>query len=109
MRERGAICDCTKIWASQTTWRCAVAKWQLQEAKNNLSKLIDRALTDGPQIITRHGVEVVVVMPVARYRKLTRPERNLADFLLHSPLRNSDLVIERDPDAGFPARPDQPV
>lgn len=86
-----------------------MAKWQLQEAKKNLPKLIDRAFADGAQIITRHGVEVVVVMPVARYRKLTRPERNLADFLLHSPLRNSDLVIERDPDAGFPARPDQPV
>jgi prevent-host-death family protein len=86
-----------------------MAKWQLQEAKSDLSELIDRALTDGPQIITRHGVEVVVVMPVARYRKLTPPARNLADFLVHSPLRNSKLVIERDPDAGLPVRPDQPV
>ena len=75
-----------------------MAAWQLQEAKNKLSQLIDRALADGPQIITRHGVEVVVVMPVARYRKLTTPVRNLADFLVHSPLRNSKLVIERDPD-----------
>jgi hypothetical protein len=38
---------------------------------------------------------VVVVMPVARYRKLTTPARNLADFLLHSLLRNSGLVIKR--------------
>ena len=86
-----------------------MAAWQLQEAKNKLSELIDRALADGPQIITRHGVEVVVVMPVARYRKLTMPAQNLADFLVHSPLRNSGLVIERDADAGFPARPNQPV
>lgn len=86
-----------------------MAKWQLQEAKSNLSKLIDRALTDGPQIITRHGVEVAVVMAVADYRKLTPPARNLADFLLLSPLRNSGLTIERDGDTGFPARPDQPV
>ena len=86
-----------------------MARWQFQKAKNNLSKLIDRALADGPQVITRHGVEVVVVMPVARYRKLTMPAQNLADFLVHSPLRNSGLVIERDPDAGFPARPDLPV
>ena len=75
-----------------------MAAWQLQEAKNKLSELIDRALADGPQIITRHGVEVVVVMPVARYRKLMTPVRNLADFLVHSPLRNSKLVIERDRD-----------
>lgn len=76
-----------------------MAKWQFPDAKKNLSRLIDRAFADGPQIITCHGVEVVVVMPVARYRKLTRPERNLADFLIHSPLCNSGLVIERDPDA----------
>lgn len=73
-----------------------MTKWRLREAKKALPKLIDRALTDGPQIITRHGVEVVVVMPVARYRKLTMPAQNLADFLVHSPLRNSGLVIERD-------------
>ena len=75
-----------------------MAKWQLQEAKNKFSRLIDRTLADGPQIITRHGVEVVVVTPVARYRKLTTPARNLGDFLVHSPLRNSGLVIERDTD-----------
>ncbi|MEO6060777.1 MAG: type II toxin-antitoxin system Phd/YefM family antitoxin [Thermoflexales bacterium] len=78
-----------------------MAKWQLQEAKKDLSRLIDRALADGPQIITRHGVEVVVVMPVACYRNLTTPARNLADFLIHSPLRNSNLVIDRDQDSGL--------
>ena len=76
-----------------------MATWQLQEAKNKLSELIDRTLAEGPQIITRHGIDVVVVMPVARYRKRFAPARNLADFLLHSPLRNSGLVIERDADA----------
>jgi len=86
-----------------------VAAWQLQEAKNKLSELIDRALADGPQIITRHGVEVVVVMPVSRYRKRTSPARNLGDFLARSPLRNSGLVIERNADEKHPARPDQPV
>ena len=74
-----------------------MAKWQLQEAKKNLSQLIDQALADGPQIITRHGIEAVVVMTVAHYRKRATPTRNLADFLIHSPPRNSGLVIERAP------------
>jgi len=70
--------------------------WQLQEAKNKLSELIDRTLSEGPQVITRHGVEVVVVVPFAKYKELTSPKQRLGDFLLASPLRESGLVIERD-------------
>lgn len=74
-----------------------MTSWQLQEAKNKLSEVIDRALEEGPQVITRHGVEVVVVMPYTGYRKLTAPGTRLGDFLLASPLRKSDLMISRDP------------
>ena len=70
--------------------------WQIQEAKNKLSELIDRALSEGPQVITRHGVEVVVVMPFNGYKKLTMRGRRLGDFFMASPLRKSGLVIERD-------------
>lgn len=70
--------------------------WQMQEAKNKLSELIDRAHTDGPQVITRHGVEVAVVMPYARYRKLTAQHKRMGDFFMDSPLRNSGIKIKRD-------------
>ncbi len=72
--------------------------WQLQEAKNKLSELIDRTLAEGPQVITRHGKEVVVVMPISRYRKLTQPKQRLkpGDFFAQSPLRNSGINLERD-------------
>jgi prevent-host-death family protein len=73
-----------------------MTSWQLQEAKNKLSELIERALSEGPQVITRHGVEVVVVMPFSGYQKLTTPDQRLGDFLMSSPLRESGLVIERD-------------
>jgi prevent-host-death family protein len=72
--------------------------WQLQEAKNKLSELIDRVLAEGPQVITRHGVEVVVVMPFSEFRKLTTPAQRLGDFFTASPLRAGDVQIERDPD-----------
>jgi len=52
-------------------------------------------------VITRHGVEVVVVMPFAGYRKMTAPSQRLGDFLLSSPLRKSGLVIERDKRTGL--------
>lgn len=73
-----------------------MAAWQLQEAKNKLSELIDRTLEEGPQVITRHGKEVVVVMPIARYRKMNQPKERLGDFFLNSPLRNSGIDLERD-------------
>lgn len=78
-----------------------MASWQLQEAKNKLSELIDRALSEGPQVITRHGVEVAVVIPFDGYKKLTSPHQRTGDFLMASPLRKSGLVIERDRRTGL--------
>ena len=40
--------------------------WQIQEAKNKFSELIDKTLSEGPQIVTKHGTEVAVVMPSLR-------------------------------------------
>ena len=36
--------------------------WQLQEAKQKFSELVRRTLEEGPQVVTRHGEEVVVVV-----------------------------------------------
>ena len=38
------------------------ATWQVQEAKNRFSEMIERAQSDGPQIITRHGRPVAKVV-----------------------------------------------
>lgn len=77
-----------------------MAYWQLQEAKNKFSEVVDKALSTGPQVVTRRGVEAVVVMSVEQYRELTRPKGNIADFFLNSPLRGSDISTERDTTPG---------
>ena len=69
--------------------------WQLQEAKNRLSELVKQALERGPQIITRNGVETVVVVPVDEFRRLRQRQRSLVDFLNESPLKGADLELER--------------
>jgi prevent-host-death family protein len=74
--------------------------WQLQEAKNKLSQVVQEAQKSGPQIITVHGKEAAIVLSVDQYRQLTRKKESLADFFLRSPLHGSDLVIERDQDLG---------
>lgn len=72
--------------------------WQLQEAKSKFSEVVDRALAQGAQIITRRGRKAVVVLPYVEYERLTRQGGSLAQFLLTSPLAGSELTIERDMD-----------
>ncbi|MBW1800009.1 MAG: type II toxin-antitoxin system Phd/YefM family antitoxin [Deltaproteobacteria bacterium] len=73
-------------------------QWQLQDAKNRFSEVVDKALKQGPQIVTRRGREAVVIMSVEEYRQLTRTETNLVDFFRKSPLRGVHLNLDRDKD-----------
>ena len=66
--------------------------WQLQEAKNHLSELVDRAVRDGAQTITRHGRPVAVVLAAKTYDKL-QPRKKIVDVLRACPDRG--LAVER--------------
>lgn len=70
--------------------------WQLQEAKSKFSEVVERALAQGVQIVTRRGKKAVVVLPFEEYERLTHQRGSLAQFLLDSPLAESELVIERE-------------
>jgi len=72
--------------------------WQLQEAKNRFSEVVQRALDEGPQTVTRHGRATVVVVSADEYRKLARGRSSFKRFLRRAPLSGVDL--ERDRDAG---------
>ena len=69
-------------------------KWQLQEAKNKFSEVIDDALKEGPQVITRRGVQVAVVLSFDQFKSMKRSKGKLSDFFKQSPLW--ELAIERD-------------
>jgi prevent-host-death family protein len=47
-------------------------KWQLQEAKNRLSEVVDLALEEGPQTVTRHGKEVAVIVAKDEFERRRR-------------------------------------
>ena len=74
--------------------------WQLQEAKNKLSQLVEEARKSGPQVITVRGKEAAVVLSIEEYRRLAPKQESLAEFLAKSPLRGSGLEIERLPELG---------
>lgn len=70
--------------------------WQLQEAKNKLSEVVEEAIQHGPQVISRRGAEIAVVLSYEEYLTLKKSRTNLAQFFLESPLRGSDLDLKRD-------------
>jgi len=59
--------------------------WQVQEAKQRFSELVRRTLDEGPQVVTRHGQAVVVVLAAEEYRRLMRQGPDFKDFLLSAP------------------------
>ena len=59
--------------------------WQIQDAKQRFSEMIRAVTNEGPQVITRHGEDVAVVVDIDEYRRLTRPVMDLAGILLGGP------------------------
>jgi antitoxin Phd len=57
--------------------------WSVREAKARYSELLNVSVKVGPQIVTRRGVETVVVVPIDEWRSLQRRVRpTLKDLLL---------------------------
>jgi prevent-host-death family protein len=76
----------------------AKEQWTVAEAKAKFSEVIDRAQRQGPQTITRHGIETVVVVSAEEWERKTKRKGNLAEFFAASPLRDSNLIVERKTD-----------
>jgi prevent-host-death family protein len=69
--------------------------WQLQEARQRFSEVVRRALEDGPQVVTRHRQEAVVVVSIAEFRRLEGGGRDFKEFLRGAPDLDR-LKISRD-------------
>ena len=65
------------------------------DAKNRLSELIAAAGQGKPQLITKNGVEAAVLISYKDYRRLVARKQPLVEFLLSSPLKGSDIDLER--------------
>lgn len=70
-------------------------RWALQDAKARFSEVVRKAKTEGPQRITVHGREEVVILSVEEYRRVKGEQTGLAlvELLQDSPLR--DLSFDR--------------
>ena len=71
--------------------------WTVAEAKAKFSELIDKAKSEGPQKITKHGRTTAVVVAAEEWNRKAERKGNLAEFLAASPLRRSGLKLKRLP------------
>lgn len=72
--------------------------WQLQDAKSKFSQLVDNAMKNQPQFVTKHGNNAVVVLSFEDYKKMIKPKTTLVSFFQSSPLTEIDLDLSRNKD-----------
>jgi len=63
----------------------AAMRWQVQDTKQRFSELIRTARAEGPQVVTRHGEEIAVVIDIADYRRLKGEMAEFKDYLRSGP------------------------
>ncbi len=71
-------------------------KWQVQDAKAKFSEFLEASLAEGPQIVTKRGVETAVLLSIERWRrleKMTKPD--LKELLLAPDARTDALTPTR--------------
>jgi prevent-host-death family protein len=83
--------------------------WNLQDAKNRFSALVEAALSGQPQEVTRRGKPAVVVLSAAEYHRLVTQARaardSFAEHLLRfpgtEPASETDRLAARPRDVAF--------
>jgi prevent-host-death family protein len=70
--------------------------WQVQEAKQRFSEVLRAAEAGEPQIVTKHGEEIAVVIDITEYRRLRGEQIGLMEYLRADPVDDIDLDAEID-------------
>jgi len=71
-------------------------KWQIQEAKARFSEMVERALREGPQTVTRHGKPVAVLVKADQYQRLRAGGKTFKELLASAPLEGLEIRRSRD-------------
>ena len=70
--------------------------WQVQDAKARFSEFLDATIKNGPQMVTRRGVETAVLVPIQEWRRLQNSARpTLKELLMGPGPRFENLIPER--------------
>lgn len=69
--------------------------WQLQEAKNHFSEVVDLAMKGGAQTVTKHGKPAVVIVSVEEYERTRAPKKSLIRALMECPVELEEIIGPR--------------
>jgi len=73
-----------------------MSSWQVQDAKARFSELLDATIKNGPQIVTRRGIETAVLVPIQEWRRLQDSSRpSLKEVLVGPGPRFENLIPKR--------------
>lgn len=89
--------------ASKTA-RTTPRRWPVQDAKARFSELLDASLREGPQIVTRRGIEAAVLVPVEEWRRLQGSARPTLKELLLAESPRADLPLRARRGVGVDGR-----
>ncbi|WP_416547916.1 type II toxin-antitoxin system Phd/YefM family antitoxin [Limnohabitans sp. DCL3] len=67
--------------------------WPVKDAEVRFSELLDACLLEGPQMVTRHGIGVAVLVPLQQWRRLQSAARPSLKELLLSDQARTDMVV----------------
>ena len=77
--------------------------WQVQDAKARFSEFLSASLTEGPQVVTRRGVQTAVLVPIDEWRRLKKAAGpRVKDLLLSPEARTEALTAPRKPERQRP-------
>lgn len=89
----------TSLITSLLLMRCRImakeARWAVQDAKARFSEFLEASLNEGPQIVTRRGVEAAVLVPFEEWQRLQGVARPTL----------KELLLAKDPRAEIPVPP----
>ena len=78
-----------------------ITSWQLQNAKNRFSELVNKAADGEPQLVTKNGKPVVYIIKVETYnKKIASPNRSKKGILLNRPHKDIKVDLSREKDGG---------
>ena len=81
---------------AKTTAKKDPRRWPVQDAKARFSELLEASLREGPQVVTKRGVEAAVLVPVEQWRRLQSSARpTLKELLLAESPRGNVVVPPR--------------
>lgn len=77
--------------------------WPVADAKARFSELLDATIRQGPQVVSRRGIETAVLVPIAEWKRLQKATRQADVDPLTDPNGPHDLYIP--PRRSFRLRP----